>query len=50
MYDWYPNGTIKRTLAIGPGRDLMAEYPDQYVDKVQRDGQPLSRTATAIIH
>ena len=50
VYDWYPNGTIKRTLAIGPGRDLMAEYPDQYVDKVQRDGQPLSRTATAIIH
>lgn len=50
VYDWYPNGTIKRTLAIGPHGDLMAEYPDQYVDKVQRDGQPLSRTAAAIIH
>jgi hypothetical protein len=48
-YDRLPNGRIKRTLATGPGGELMAEYPDQYVDKVTRTGQTIDRNS-GIIH
>lgn len=41
MYDRFPDGTVKRTLALGPAGDLMAEYPDQAVDKVLQSGQPI---------
>lgn len=41
-YDRLPNGTIKRTLAIGPSGDLWAEYPDQEVVDIVPNGQAVS--------
>jgi hypothetical protein len=43
-------GTVKRTLAIGPNGDLLAEYPDMYVETVTSDGRPFQTPEKAIIH
>ena len=47
-FERLPNGRIKRTLAIGPQGELMAEYPDEYVDQVNRTGSTLDREAGKI--
>jgi len=49
-YDRLPDGTVKRTLALGPGGDLWAEYPDRMVNEVGPDGQALNRTDGIIHH
>jgi hypothetical protein len=49
VYDRLPDGTVKRTLALGPQGDLWAEYPDQCVVDVRRDGSPITGEP-AIIH
>jgi hypothetical protein len=43
IYDRLPNGTIIRTRALSPGGELMAEYPDLFVDNVERNGRPVDR-------
>lgn len=40
-YERLPDGTVRRTLALGPGGDLWAEYPDQYVNKINRNGEDI---------
>jgi hypothetical protein len=40
VYDRFPNGTMKRTLALGPGGVLFAEYPDNEISWVHRNGKP----------
>ena len=49
VYDRLPDGTVKRTQALGPQGDLWAEYPDQCVVDVRRDGSPINGEP-AIIH
>ena len=48
-YDRQPNGAVKRSLAIGPGGELLAEYPNRFVNKVTRTGAMID-TPGAIIH
>jgi len=43
-YDRLPDGTLKRSLALGPGGELWAEYPNVFVNEVQQNGQALNRT------
>jgi len=49
VYDRLPDGTVKRTRALGPQGELWAEYPDQCVVDVHRDGSPITGEP-AIIH
>lgn len=49
-YDLFPNGGIKRTLAIGPGGDLYAEYPDHLVYEVNQDGTAIEEIKGAVIY
>ena len=49
-YDRLPDGTVKRTLALGPKGDLWAEYPDRSVNEVTQNGQPVDRTDGIIHH
>jgi hypothetical protein len=49
-YDRLPDGTVKRTLALGPNGDLWAEYPNQLVNDIGKDGQPVDRTDGIIHH
>jgi hypothetical protein len=39
-YDRMSDLTVKRTIAVGPHGELWAEYPDQLVLDVTRDGRP----------
>jgi hypothetical protein len=41
-YDRLPDGTTKKTSAFGPNGDLWAEYLDQEVIDIERDGSPIS--------
>jgi antitoxin component YwqK of YwqJK toxin-antitoxin module len=50
QYERFPNGVIKSTLAYGPNGDLYAEYPDNYVDYVDRQGTPLMQVPKMVIH
>jgi len=49
-FDRLADGGIRRTLAFGPEGDLYAEYPDHYVDQVQRDGSPTSQINGIVIY
>ncbi len=53
VYDYLPDGTLKRTRALGPGlgpeRDLWAEYPNIDVNEVEQNGQTPNRD-DAILH
>jgi len=49
LFEHLPDGTTKRTVAQGPDGALLAEYPDRYVDEVDRTGHPPNST-TGIIH
>jgi len=49
VYDRHPNGTAKRTLALGPNGDLWAEYPDQEIRDLKRTGETISGKP-AVIH
>ena len=53
VYDRLPDGTVKRTRALGPGlgpeRDLWAEYPNIDVNEVEQNGQTPNRDG-AIFH
>jgi hypothetical protein len=49
-FDYLPDGTVKRTMALGPNGDLWAEYPDRFVDEVGQDGQALNWTQGIIHH
>jgi YD repeat-containing protein len=48
-YDRLPNGAVSRTLAVGPNGELLAEYPDLYLDKVRKNGMPIDKDI-GIIH
>ena len=48
-YDRLSDGTVKRTIATGPGGELWAEYPDNDVIDVRQDGQAQNGRA-AVIH
>ena len=45
----FPNGTIARTVAIGPDASLWAEYPNLLVIEVDQQGHPPNTTA-GVIH
>lgn len=49
VYEHLPDGTIKRTIALGPDGSLWAEYPDLSVSIVQQDGHPPNSTS-GVIH
>jgi hypothetical protein len=49
-FDRLPDGTVKRTLALGPNGDLWAEYPDRLVNDITQNGQPVDRTDGIIHH
>jgi len=49
-FDRFSNGVLKRTLAVGPNGDLYAEYPDHYVDKVNRNGTALDDIKGTVIY
>lgn len=49
LYEHLPDGTTKRTVAQGPDGSLWAEYPDRYVDEVDRSGHPPNSTA-GVLH
>jgi hypothetical protein len=40
-YQMTSDGTVKKTLALGPDGSLWAEYPDQLVYDIDRDGTPV---------
>jgi hypothetical protein len=48
LYEHLPDGTTKRTIANGPDGSLWAEYPDHYVDEVDRTGHPPNSTVGMI--
>jgi hypothetical protein len=37
-YQKASDGTVLKTLAVGPNGDIWAEYPDYMVMDIQRDG------------
>jgi hypothetical protein len=39
-YERLSDGTIKRTVALGPDGEVWAEYPAMAVNEVQKNGQP----------
>jgi len=49
-YDRFSNGMIKRTLANGPDGAVWAEYPNDFVEGVNRDGTPIDHTSTPKIY
>lgn len=50
-YDRLSDGTVKRSLAVGPDGELLAEYPDLFVYDVNQHGDPLdSPPGTGIRH
>jgi hypothetical protein len=49
VYDRLPDGTVKRTLALGPGGDIWAEYRGLGVNQVEENGQASNRN-DAILH
>jgi antitoxin component YwqK of YwqJK toxin-antitoxin module len=49
VYDRLPDGTVKRTRALGPDGALWAEYPDRDVNQVEKNGQASNRN-DAILH
>jgi hypothetical protein len=49
-YDRLPTGQVKRTLAHAPDGTLAAEYPDIFVDKVDRLGRPLDHADVGTIY
>jgi hypothetical protein len=49
LYDRLPDGTAKRTLALGPNGELWAEYPDaQVIDVTQNGNDAIGRKS--VIH
>ncbi len=48
IYDRFPDGTAKRTLAMGPDGELWAEYPDASVVDVKQNGEAL--VGKSILH
>lgn len=49
LYEHLSDGTIKRTIAQGPDGSLWAEYPNKYVEEVDKSGHPLN-SKIGIIH
>ncbi|HEX5212792.1 MAG TPA: hypothetical protein VFW22_13790 [Pseudolabrys sp.] len=49
VHEHLPDGTTKRTIALGPDGSLWAEYPNLSVVEVDRNGHPPNSTA-GIIH
>jgi len=48
LFERFPNGTIKRTIAHGPDGSLWAEYPNLMVSQVTKSGHPPNSTAGVI--
>jgi antitoxin component YwqK of YwqJK toxin-antitoxin module len=48
VYEYLPDGTIKRTIALGADGSLWAEYPDLNVSVVGQDGHPPNSTAGTV--
>lgn len=49
VHEHLPDGTTKRTIALGPDGSLWAEYPNLAVTEVDRNGHPPNSTA-GVIH
>lgn len=49
-FDLSSSGEPKRTLAIGPNGELYAEYPDNIVHEVNRDGRPPIKIHGSLIY
>jgi hypothetical protein len=49
-YERLPNGRIVRTIAVGPKGEVWAEYPDLYVEYVERSGEAVDRPGVAKIY
>ena len=47
-YDRMSDFTVKRTIAVGPNGELWAEYADQFVTDVGRDGTSISKKPATI--
>ncbi|HXD98396.1 MAG TPA: hypothetical protein VN646_17735 [Candidatus Acidoferrum sp.] len=50
VYERLPNGRVLRSVALGPKGDVWAEYPDLYVENVERNGEAVDRPGVAIIY
>jgi hypothetical protein len=50
VYDRDVDGRIKRTLAYSPSGKLWAEYPNQYVEEVERNGRAILGVPGTIYH
>jgi len=51
VYERFPNGTVKRTLALGPDGEVWAEYPDYEVFDVKRNGESTeAKLPGSVIH
>jgi hypothetical protein len=49
-YDRLATGQVKRTLAVAPGGELLAEYADLYVNKVLKNGRPIDHPDAGTIY
>jgi hypothetical protein len=50
VYERLANGRVVRSIALGPKGDVWAEYPDLYVEQVERNGEAVDRPGAAIIY
>lgn len=50
VYERDVDGRIKRTLAYSPSGELWAEYPNQFVEEVERNGHAIFNVPGTIYH
>ena len=50
VYERLPNGRVVRSMALGPNGDVWAEYPDLYVEYIERSGEAVDRPGVAKIY
>jgi hypothetical protein len=50
VYERLANGRVVRSLAVGPDGQVWAEYPDLYVEYIERTGEAVDRPGVAKIY
>ena len=50
VYERLPNGRVVRSMALGPNGDVWAEYPDLFVEYIERSGEAVDRPGVAKIY
>jgi hypothetical protein len=50
VYERLANGRVVRSLALGPDGQVWAEYPDLYVEYIERTGEAVDRPGVAKIY